>query len=98
MTSIVKNGLTLLGLIVVAVLGYYLYTLQSDENIELAGDSDISEARVAGERFLRELNTIKNFELSDELFRDPRFRSFVDFTTPVPEQPVGRENPFAPVE
>lgn len=98
MTSLIKNGLTLGGLLLLAGLGYYMFVLQDDSNVELAGEADLNEARIASEQFLRELNAIQNFDLGDDLFTDPRFRSFVDFTTPVPEQPVGRENPFAPVE
>lgn len=98
MTPLVKNGLTLIGLIIVGGLGYYLFVLRSGFDVSLDAEGGLSQAQLASEQFLRELNQIKNIELSDELFLDQRFRSLVDFTQPVSEQPVGRENPFAPVE
>ncbi len=98
MSSFVKNGLTLLGLIIIGGLGYYLFVLNNDSDLDFNGVSGINEAQLASEQFLRELNEIQTFDLSDELFIDSRFRSFIDFTKPVAEQPIGRENPFAPVE
>lgn len=98
MGGILKNGLTLLGLGIIAALGYYLWVIQSDEATSLDSNTEIGEARLASEQFLREIETMKGLQLSKALFSDQRFRSFVDFTLPVPEQPVGRTNPFAPVE
>lgn len=98
MTSFVKNGLTLIGLIIVGGLGYYLFVIQADSDISLDSENALGSAQIASERFLRELDEIKTFELSNEIFTDQRFRSFVDFTLPVSEQPIGRTNPFAPVE
>lgn len=98
MSSFIKNGLTIIGLLIVGGLGYYLFVLNSGSDLDFDGVSGINEAQLASETFLRELNEIQTFELSDELFVDSRFRSFVDFTLPVPEQPIGRVNPFAPVE
>lgn len=98
MSSVFKNLFTLLGLAVVAVLGYYLFVMQKDSNTTLDSDVTIGEAKLASEQFIRELNELSKFELSDAVFADPRFRSFVDFTKPVPPQPLGRDNPFAPVD
>ena len=97
MTSFVKNGLTLIGLIIIGGLGYYLFVMNGSSNLSIDDEGGINEAQLASEQFLRQLEEIKKFELSDEIFVDQRFRSLVDFTEPIPSQPVGRENPFAPV-
>jgi len=98
MPGIVKNILILAGLLVIGGLGYYLFILQGDENTTLNSEGAVADAEVASAQFIRELNSIKRLDLSDEIFSDPRFQSFVDFSQPIPTLPVGRDNPFAPVE
>ncbi|MDC1205537.1 hypothetical protein N8083_01680 [Candidatus Pacebacteria bacterium] len=98
MTSFVKNGLTLIGLIIVGALGYYLFVINDDSDITLGTEGEVNQAQLAGEQFLRELRELEKFDLSNELFKDQRFKSFTDFTKPIVEQSVGRKNPFAPVE
>lgn len=98
MASLVKNGITLIGLAIVAGLGYYLFVLNGSSGLSESDTQRINEARLASEQFLKELKNIEKFELSDELFADARFQSFVEFTKPVQPLPVGRENPFAPVQ
>lgn len=96
MTSFVKNTLMLVGLVLVAVLGYYLFVVNNSSNLSMGERDRLNEAQLASEQFLKELEAIQNFELSDKIFTDERFRSFVDFTKPVQPFSVGRENPFAP--
>lgn len=96
MTPFVKNGLIILGLLVVGGLGYYLFVMQSDSALT-TDTARVNEAQLAGQQFLSELREIRTYNLSNSLFSDERFRSFVDFTLPVSEQPVGRDNPFAPI-
>ncbi len=93
MTPFVKNGLTLLGILVVGSLGYYLFVVQ--------GNSDLSDsvatansAKLASDQFLRELNNIKDIDLDGTFFQDTRFQSFEDYTLPVAESDKGRTNPF----
>ena len=87
-----------MGLLLIGFLGYYLFVTNNSAELDSDSADRINQAQLAGQQFLRELNEIKTFELSDELFVDQRFRSFVDFTEPVSPQPIGRENPFAPVQ
>ena len=98
MASLFKNGFTLLGLAAIAGLGYYLFVMQSDSTTTLDSDTTIGEAQLANEQFLREINELQTIKLEGKIFSDQRFRSFVDFSRPVPEQLVGRSNQFAPAE
>lgn len=98
MTPLVKNGLTLIGLIIVGMLGYYLFVMNSATNLSQGERNRMNEAQLASEQFLKELEAIQDFELSDQIFADERFRSFVEFTKPVQPLPTGRDNPFAPTE
>lgn len=93
MTSFVKNGLILLGILVIGGLGYYLFVLNSDADL-VVSTTTTNAAQLASEQFLRELNTIKTVNLSGDLFSDPRFLSLTDFSEPLVEKSVGRNNPF----
>lgn len=98
MASFFKNAFTLIGLIVIGVLGYYLFVMNDASTLSAGDRQRLNEAQLASDQFLAELKTLENLELSDRIFVDERFRSFVDFTKPVRPLPVGREDPFAPLE
>ncbi len=40
---------------------------------------------------------LKAIKIKRDFFSDPAFRSLLDFSTPIPDEPRGRVNPFAPV-
>ncbi|MCI0533374.1 hypothetical protein L0Y49_04105 [bacterium] len=44
------------------------------------------------------LRELESMTISRDIFSDRIFESLVDFSVPIPEEPVGRENPFAPTE
>lgn len=100
MSSFIKNLITILGLALIAALGYYLFVLNKDSGIDITdiSISNQAEAEAETQAFLRRLNELKNINLSGEIFSDRRFQSLVDFGTPVDPSQIGRENPFAPVE
>ena len=95
MTPFLKNSLIVLGLLCVGYFGYYLYITQSQAVITVDGNDSVSSQLTAEtQEFLRRLNQLKVIELSDDLFTDPRFKSLVDYSTPILPSPVGRQNPF----
>jgi len=51
----------------------------------------------AGEDVLELLATLRGIKLDGSIFEDPAFRSLEDFSQELVPEPVGRENPFAPV-
>ena len=97
MTPFVKNGLTVLVLIIIVAGGYYLYNLRTSSNLN-TGQLATSESKIASDRFVRELEKIRKIDLNGNLFQDPRFNSLVNFSQPIESQEVGRDNPFEPVE
>lgn len=97
MTAFVKNGLVLLGLIVVGGLGYYLFVINGSSDLNSDGVR-LDEARLASQQFLTNLNVVKSIELDQGLLMDDRFRSLQSFSTPVIPQPSQRQNPFAPAQ
>lgn len=98
MSSLIQNLLIVLGLVVVMALGYYLYTQNQMSTLSLSDDPISTQLSAESAMFLRKLNDLKQIELDGSLFSDPRFRSLIDNSTPVIEDPVGRPNPFVEVE
>lgn len=57
---------------------------------------DTESAQIERE-LLDELLRLRSIELDEALFGTPLFISLVDFSKPLVEQPVGRNNPFLPI-
>lgn len=57
-----------------------------------------SESAQIERELLDELLRLRSIELNETLFANPLFLSLVDFSKPLVEQPVGRSNPFSPIE
>lgn len=94
MGSLVKNILVIGGLAAIAAVGYYLVVIERSSTIDASNEFVLGEAERETQEFLRRLDEISAIQLSGEIFNDPRFDSFVDFTEPVAPLPFGRENPF----
>ena len=97
MSPFLKNSLIVLGLIALAIFGYYLYITQSQAVIAVDNNTRVSnQAAAETQEFLRRLNELKTVDLEGDLFIDPRFQSLVDYSTPIVPSSVGRSNPFEP--
>lgn len=96
MMSLLKNLFVILGLLLIAGFGYYLYTTNGSLGLS-SSDTDLNvEAESAD--LIRKVESIKRISIDRSLFTDPRFTSLRSFATPVPVYPVGRANPFRPQE
>ena len=94
MTSILKNIIVVVGLVLIAGLGYYLYTQNIGLNTN-SGNTEVSNQSVAEtEAFLRRLNDLKKIQLDQSLFSDARFIGLTSYETEVQPLPTGRNNPF----
>lgn len=92
MTSRAQNLLVFLGFIIIAGLGYYLYSEQKSNN--LIGSQINNQIAAEASLFLEHLNELETLSLSGDIFSDPRFTNLVDFSEPINPQPIGRANPF----
>ncbi len=88
-----QNLIAVLGIVIVGVLGYYLYV--QDGTLVSRTVSTSNEASLQAAEFLARLNELKELNLDDTIFNDPRFRSLQDIRQDVIPVPVGRPNPFA---
>jgi len=91
----IKNIIIVCGLLLLIGFGYYLIVLE-DQNIQSRNQQVITNAQVEAQEFLQRLQNIQSIELDTDILTDPRFTNRVDYTTPVPAVPVGRDNPFVP--
>jgi hypothetical protein len=94
MSSSLQNLIALFGIVVLGVVGYFIY-VQNSNVLESTTTSTSNEASLEAAQFLARLNELKLLRLDDSLFNDPRFRSLRDVRVPVVPTAIGRSNPFA---
>ncbi len=88
-----KNIITLLGIVLIAALGYYLYTQNS--SLDTSGQSEVvRQASMEAAVFRDRLNDIKSIQIDSAVFMDPKFQSLQDFSPAPVSLPVGTQNPF----
>ena len=97
MDSSNKKYIIALVVIVIGALGYYFYVSGSpassaDSSLDMAPGQDQIGAQV-----LTLLNTVKTLHVDPTFFKSSVFQSLTDNTVPIPEENVGRANPFAPI-
>ena len=94
----------LLGALAAAVLvaGVYFFFIRNKEAegpaLTTEGGSVAMTASAQADReLLQLLQEMSSINLEGSIFNDPLFRSLENFRVEPQPQPVGRENPFAPV-
>ena len=98
---LIKNKMILL-MMGVIIGGFVLYKyIRGDESSSLIQPQkqEISAGARAGERaILDTLLQLKAITLSGSIFENPAFSTLRDFRTEIVAEPIGRKNPFAPIE
>ena len=94
-----------LAVLVIVAIGWYLYSREKPSDV--AGDSFIINDPMmlaaggatgdVGVEILDLLAKIQGLKIDAAFFADPAYRSLSDYTQQVAPQPVGRDNPFAPI-
>lgn len=94
-----KNATNLaiaLGLITVVFAAYYIYTQSSEPDLDFVENEQTLQNMLNNTRvFIERRQTLDKVTLDIGLFEDERFQSLRAYTTPIPERPIGRPNPFA---
>ncbi len=81
--------------IVVLVLVYFYFS--GSVPADTASALQAQSANVVGTRVLSLLNQIQSLRIDTRLFDATAYRTLVDYSVEIPETPVGRPNPFAPI-
>lgn len=93
MSSTLQNLLIILGVVLLAGLGYYLY---SQSNSFGLNTSSGASAQVSADTtvLLHKLQSLQTIKLEDQVFTDKRFEMLTNFTQPVTPSYIGKTNPF----
>lgn len=92
MTPRVQNLLIILGIVLIAGVGFYMYTLNQDATLSVASVN--TQAAAESAVFVKRLETLKTVNFSDTLFSDPAFVSLIDYSEPINPTAIGKTNPF----
>lgn len=92
-----KNLLLVTGVIVVAFIGYSIFSDRNNgASVLVSSPTKGSEARGNNELLLL-LVSLESITLDNSLFNDSAFKRLSDFGQSLIPEPSGRPNPFAPV-
>lgn len=88
--------------IVVVALGMFFYFKGSPSDVSISslateGSVEAGDAQASSQRIVNLLNQISSLKIDDSIFKSAVYKSLVDYTIAIPEQNVGRANPFVPV-
>ena len=97
--STTKTWLWMGGVLVVIIGAYYMWgsSLSFSSSSDTLQGSGQSATGVAGAQVLTLLNQVKDLRIDKTLFTDQAYLSLHDFSVTIPQQNVGRANPFAPI-
>lgn len=94
-----KNLPVIILILVVAAAGIYFYIERDAVDLTLnGGDVNTDTVTTNTMLFMQRRAQLEQLSIDSSLFLDPRFRELRSFTPPVPERPIGRDNPFLPAK
>lgn len=97
-----KKIIIILIVLVIVFLGISFIRGGSVEN----DDSDLlvssnvnveNQAQLVSNEIVSALNQIQNLKLNKDIFEDKVFQSLIDRSQEIPEEPIGKTNPFSPI-
>ncbi len=99
MSSSKKNSIVIIILVVLAGFAYFYFTGDPTDPSALAPEASPEAAASVAEaaHVLSLLNQIQSIHIDTKFFESTVFKSLVDNMVVVPEQNVGRPNPFVAV-
>lgn len=92
-----KSMIMILAVFAAMFFGYMSFFNGGDQAATEEGAALEAEQSGAGQEVIAVLNRLEGIRMDSALFSTKEFRSLVDQTVVVVDQPVGRNNPFAPV-
>lgn len=92
-----NNAKTIAVLIIVVVLGYFLYKqFSTDENGTAVVTESYEDSSAIGGDIAILLAQINELQIDPELFTSATYQSLTDLTNAITPLPQGKKNPFAP--
>ena len=93
-----KNIFIGIGAVIVLFIVYAYIKDDGGEKPSLAVETPVAPESLPGSDIIALLVDLKVIKINSGFFTDLTFKSLIDFTTPLPSEPIGRMNPFAPVD
>jgi len=95
MAQSIQKFALIIGALVLAVLGYFVFVQGDDYALSPDAGSPLSDLVLAKtQAFIAHRAALDTVTISSEIFSDPRFNTLRSFTPPLEEQPIGRDNLF----
>ena len=95
--AFVTQNKVLVGAAVVGVFAfvYYFFFVSGAATPPLT-ETEVGSETLVNQELLVTLSNLRSIDLSNAIFTDPVFASLTDFGVVIPQEPVGRRNPFVP--
>lgn len=87
----------ILGILAIATVGYTVMVGNVDNTL-LVSENSVEENSVLQNELLALLLDIRLIRLNESILSDPVFQGLEDFGQDIIPEPIGRKNPFAPVD
>lgn len=97
MINLIRQYQTVLIFIVVVIGAYVGYQSFFAPSNEVVVTSTLEGGAQSDQDLVRLLFNLKAIRLDDAIFVDPLFTSLIDYGKELVPEPVGRQNPFAPL-
>lgn len=94
MSSTLKNLFSVLLLILLGALGYFMFFSGSGSDIVSSDGTSAAQAAIQTREFKRILDDLNSIELESPLFEDRAFLSLIDLSQQIVDRPYGNSNPF----
>lgn len=98
--EIFKKYKTLILVVAIVIIAGVAYTVlfSGGDNALLVAERSDNAASAEESNLLTFLLDLRAVKLDERIFSDPVFKSLEDFGQELVAEPVGRENPFAPID
>lgn len=103
MTPLLKKIILIIILIAIGFALYTFFLKPEEDSGELIsgrgpiGGSNSAQIQILGNQITQALIQIESLQLDKSIFQNPIFRNLEDRSRPIPTEPRGRRNPFAPL-
>ena len=101
MMDFIKENKTLAIILLVAVLltgGYFAFFSGGGSSALLTSSGATTSTSQVSRELLATIGDLRGINLDTKIFTDDAYTSLVDFHVDIPLQPVGRQNPFQPLQ
>ncbi|XKT75184.1 MAG: hypothetical protein ACJKSS_00105 [Patescibacteria group bacterium UBA2103] len=88
-----QTVLIAIGIIVAGFIAYFFFFQNNNQGALVTTTNPSVSA--ANQEFVALFSKLRRIDLDTSIFEDEYYSSLVDFSRPIAEEPVGRDNPFA---